>query len=57
MAEEKTISPQEEEVTLEQDETAGASASQEETTEDMAVEASFEETAAESDAKEQDTQA
>ncbi len=56
MAEEKTISPQEEEVTLEQDETAGVSASQEETTEDMAGEASFEEASAESGAKEQETE-
>ncbi len=57
MAEEKTISPQEEEVTLEQDETAGVSASQEEATEDMAGEASFEEASAESGAKEQETEA
>ena len=56
MAEEKTISPQEEEVTLEQDETAGVSASQEEATEDMAGEASFEEASAESGAKEQETE-
>lgn len=56
MAEEKTISPQEEEVILEQDETAGASAAQEETTEDMAGEVPAREAEAESGAQGQETE-